>query len=206
MLSSSSFSQFGGRRKVWAALPAPAHPGMMGGRGWLRGLGDVWDGSWRASLVFWQIPWCWSSLNKALLCVGWFFFFLFPRSSFCADAQEGTRSPGKGEAAPPCLLTGIPSSKPRWGTSLWRDWDARLLWGCCMLLHPGSPNVCRTFHPRLTCLSLPFPSFSPFLSLLSPCLPSAASALLGGSLETRGLSLGSPLRNVRSSQVCAFQR
>ena len=198
-MSSSSFSRSGGRGEVWAALPAAACPGTMWGGGRLRGLGGCREGLWRASLVFFgRSPGAGAALTKPL--------YSAPHHLFVLMAGEGTRSPQKGEAAPPHLLTGIPPGKPRWVTSPRRDWDAWPPRGCRPLLHLESPNVCRTFRPRLTFLSLSFSCFSPFLSLLSPCLPSAASALPGGSLETRGRSIGCPLRNVRSLQVCAFQR
>lgn len=172
LLSLSLFSRFGGRGVVWAVLPAPACPGMMWGGGWLWGLGGCQEGWWRASLAF-----CVRFFGTGAALTKPLYVYFWP-SSFCADAGEETRSPVKGEAAPLHSWLGSPwqtprGSQPMQGLGLW------VPWGCHLLFHLGSPNVCRTFHPRLTFLSLSFPSFSPFLSLLSPCLPSAASALKG---------------------------
>lgn len=104
----------------------------------------------------------------------------------------------------------IPDWDPPWQTPLGSQpieglgfW---LPWGCCLLFHLGTPNVCRTFHPRLTFLSLVFSFFLP-LSLLAVTLsPLRCLRPDRASLETWGLSLSCPLGNASSLWVCAFQR
>lgn len=71
---------------------------------------------------------------------------------------------------PPCFVLCL------WlelGTSPWRDRTGTVL--CSPA--PGSPGLCRDSHSTSTFLSLSFPSFSPFLSLLSPHLPSTPPTL-----------------------------
>lgn len=104
-------------------LPTPACPWTMHGGRWLWGLGGCREGSWRARLGFFG-----RSAGAGAALMNPLYFFFSPLSSFCADAGERTRCPGKGEAAPACLLATIPPGKPRWVTSPQRD--ARLPWGC----------------------------------------------------------------------------
>lgn len=178
LLSLSLFSRFGGRGVVWAVLLAPAGAGMMWGGGCLWGLVGCQEGWWRASLAFCGRFYGTGAALRKLLYV------YFSPSPFRADAGEESRSPGKGKAAPLHSWLGC--------------W---LPWGCHLLFHLGSPNVCRTFHPRLTFLSLSFPSFSPFLSLLSPCVPSTASALTGLHWRPKVSPSASPLE---MSVPCGF--
>lgn len=183
LLSSSLFSQFSGRGVVWAVLPAPACPGMLCPGGWLWGLGGCQEGWWRASLALCQILWHWSHLNKSPLRL--FFPIIFLR--WCRGRDQ---IPSEREGSSSALLAGIPLANP---TGFPAHAGTGIPAAMGLLFHLGSPNVCRTFHPRLTFLSLSFPSFSPFLSLLSPHLPSAASALTGPRWRSEVSPSASPL-------------
>lgn len=130
-------------------MPTPACPWTMHGGRWLWGRGGCREGSWGARLGFFG-----RSAGAGAALMNPVYFFFSPSSSFCADAGESTRYLGKGEAAPPRLLTRIPPGKRHWVTSPQRD-----ALGLSLLLPLGSPNV-QDFPPKTDL------SFSLFL--LSP--------------------------------------
>lgn len=67
---------------------------------------------------------------------------------------------------------------------------------------PRAAQACAGIPTPHLLSSLSFPSFSPFLSLLSPHLPSTPSAL--PTVVPAGISRGDPLPNVRSARFSTF--
>lgn len=131
--------------------------------------------------------------------------FIFPRHLFVP--MQGKRpDPQWKEGSSSALLTGIPPGKPHWLPSPRRDWDS----GC-----RGAVACSSTWGPQMCAgpstqdwpfFLLSFPSFSPFLSLLSPLLPSAASALTGLRWRPEVSPSAAPLQMPVPWGVCAFQR
>lgn len=113
----------------------------------------------------------------------------FSSSSSCADAGEGTRSMGKGEAAPLCLPTVIPVANP----SRWPPHQGTGMLGC-MGLSTREAHMCAGLpapdRPFFLCLFLLSPLFPPRCHPVSPLPPPSCR---GVHWEPRGSPSAAPL-------------